>query len=72
MTAASHKESNLYVKKGRRGAQTSHSKGTLFVAPDVYTASAIHVPFPRARPITPIRCQKRQLGRITSRSIFDQ
>jgi len=72
MTAASHKQSNLYMKKGRRGTQTSHSNGPLLVAPDLYTASAIQVHFHRASPITPIRCQKRQLGRITSRSIFDQ
>jgi hypothetical protein len=36
------------MKKGRRGAQTSHSNSRHFVAPDVYSASAIHLPFPRA------------------------
>ena len=36
------------MKKGRRGAQTSHSKSTHFVAPDLYSASATYLPFPRA------------------------
>ena len=41
------------MKKGRRGAQTSHSKSTHFVAPHLYSASTIHLPFPRASPHHP-------------------
>jgi hypothetical protein len=54
-----------------RPGQTSHSNSTHFVAPDLNSAGAIHLPFPRASSITPIRCQKRQFGRVTSRTIFD-
>jgi hypothetical protein len=54
-----------------RPGQTSHSNSTHFVAPDLNAAGAIHLPFPRASSITPVRCQKRQFGRVTSRTIFD-
>src|SRR6266481_1049415 len=70
MPAASHKQSNLYMKKGRRGAQTSHSNGTLFVAPDLYSASAIHLPFPRASPHPPDEMTEETVRSHNGREVF--
>src|SRR5260370_8713566 len=70
MTAASQKQSNLYMKKGRRGAQTSHSNSTDFLAPDLYSASAIHLPFPRASPLHPDRMTEETVRSHHGREVF--
>jgi len=58
------------MKKGRRGAQTSHSNGTLFVAPDLYSASAIHLPFPRASPHQPDQMTEETVRSHHGREVF--
>src|SRR6266481_3993348 len=70
MTAASHKQSNLYVKKGRRGAQTTHSNSMHFVAPDLYSASAIHLPFSSCESASPRSDDRRDSSVASRREVF--